>query len=116
MRVPQRAGSAERAPARAIGDPAAHDEFRIAATALGLDVLFVAGFLIPRIDGTMGAPVVIMALLMGTVAGYFAYRLARHFLPQLYARSPRATQMLTQVLIFAVPLYMVASYLGWTTL
>ena len=40
----------------------------------------------------------------------------RHFLPQLYAQSPRATQLLTQVLIFAVPLYIAASYLGWISL
>ena len=111
--VPPRAGSMASAPVRAIADPAAHDQLRIAAIAVGLDMLFAVGFLIPRTDGTMDAPVVIMALLMGTVAGYFAYRLARHFLPQLYAQAPRATQLLTQVLIFAVPLYMVASYLGW---
>ena len=114
--VPPRAGSAKPASAHAIAGPAVLDQLRIGAIAVGVDVLFAVSFLIPETDGTMRTPVVIMALLLGTVAGYFAYRLARHFLPQLYAQSPRATQLLTQVLIFAVPLYIAASYLGWISL
>lgn len=89
------------------------DQLLVGAIAVGVDVLFAIGFLIPQAGRNVSVPVVVTALLIGAALGYFAYRFARYALPQLHALYPRITLIGTHVLIYAVPLYIVASYLGW---
>jgi hypothetical protein len=110
-RVPPRTEAAIPSPTTTL-EPKVRDQLQIGAIAFGVDVLFVIVFLIPHAGGNVSVPVVATALLIGTALGYFAYRFARYALPQLYALSPRATVVATHMLIYAVPLYIVASYLG----
>jgi hypothetical protein len=107
---PEAAASISRTPAL---DFKVRDQLMVGAIAVGVDVLFAIGFLIPQAGGNVSVPVVVTALLIGTALGYFAYRFARYALPQVYALYPRITLIGTHVLIYAVPLYIVASYLGW---
>ena len=111
-RVPPRAEEAALSAAPAL-ESKVRDQLMVGAIAVGVDVLFVIAFLLPQAGGNVGVPVVVTALLIGAALGYFAYRFARYALPQLYALYPRITLIGTHVLIYAVPLYIVASYLGW---
>ena len=112
-RVPPRSVAAADTAAAADLAPQVRDQLQVGAIAFGVDVLFVIAFLIPQAGRNVSVPVVVTALLIGTAIGYFAYRFARYALPQLYALYPRATVTSTHVLIYAVPLYIVAAYLGW---
>lgn len=93
--------------------PIVRDQLQIGAIAVGVDTLFASTFLVPDTGGPARTAAVITALLIGAAAAYFAYRLARHVLPQLYVAYPRLTLAGCQVLILAVPLYIAAAYLGW---
>ncbi len=112
-RVPPRPEAAAPNAATLALDPNVRDQLQVGAIAVGVDVLFVIAFVIPQAGRDVSAPVILTALLIGTAIGYFAYRFARYALPQLYALYPRVTLIGTHALIYAVPLYIVASYLGW---
>jgi hypothetical protein len=93
--------------------PLHRDQLVIGAVAAAVDTLFLIVFLLPTSVIEAGVPTVLTAFAVGLGAAYFAYRLARSALPQLYGRFPRPALLVTHVLTWAVPVYMLAGFLGW---
>jgi hypothetical protein len=96
------------------------DLLTIGAIAAAVDVLAIVAFAIPAYRGP-GEPIsdgTFLALffgllLLGCVLAYFAYRFTRRGLDRLHDRSPALAIGIVHALIWAVPLYMVLSYLRW---
>ena len=59
-----------------------------------------------------GLALALIGLAMAAAAAVFAYRLARFGLGALHDQSPLAAQMIAHALVWAIPIYMVATYLG----
>jgi hypothetical protein len=107
--VPPRADSA-RGPAP---DLNARDMLQVGAIAAGIDVLFATSVLADPAARTNGYGLVALWLAIGVAAAYCAYRLVRSALLQLHAQRPRLALTLSQLLVLAVPLYILTAYLGW---
>lgn len=111
QRVPARAGApaTEQRPISA----GHRDQLTMGAIAAAVDTMFLITFLLPGSVIEAGAAVVTTALALGLAAAYFAFRLARYALPELYSLFPRAALLVSHVLTWSVPLYMLGSYFGW---
>jgi hypothetical protein len=95
------------------------DLLTVGAFGAAVDVLAVIVFAMPAYRGpgeptSNGAFVGMFAglLVLGCVAAYLAYRLARSGLDRLHDHSPSLAIGTAHALIWAVPLYMVLGYLG----
>ena len=92
----------------------------VGAIAAGVDVLALVVFNLPVYRGA-GPPTGDAAflgtfaalLLVGLGLAYVAYRVAQRGLERLSDSSPSAAVAITHLLVWAVPLYMLAAYFGW---
>ena len=98
------------------------DMLRLGAIGAAVDVfaLVLWVFALPSLKGltpTTGAPaflgVFAALLLLGLVLAYFAFRVGGRGLERLYDVSPGAAIGIAQILIWAVPLYMLIAYFRW---
>ncbi len=98
------------------------DMLRLGAIGAAVDVfaLVLWLFALPSLKGltpTTGATaflgVFAALLLLGLVLAYFAFRVGGRVLEWLYDVSPGAAIGIAQILIWAVPVYMLISYFRW---
>ena len=104
--------AAESKPPETIGDLFGRDHLFVGALAAGVDVMFVALYFVPAAYADTGIWITLAGLLLAAAAGYAAYRIARRLLPRLYARAPQPAMWLGHLLIAALPIYILLSYLS----
>jgi hypothetical protein len=94
------------------------DLLALGAIGAAVDVLALVVFSVPSAKASIGDAaflgVFAAVLLLGFVLAYVAFRFARRQLESLYDSAPAAAISIAQVLIWAVPLYMLIAYFGWT--
>lgn len=104
-------------PSAAVSATQSGDLLTLGAVGAGVDVLALVLFLLPLSALPSGGPnqtaflaTLAVIILVGVGLAYAAYRLARKALERLQARAPSVAVALANLLILAVPAYMLLAY------